>query len=83
MGDDQLYDFAMRTIVGLGGDTDTNCAIPGGLIGAYLGVSNIPKEKIRKVLECDPALGTPRPNFVRPQFDGMEQIKKLISASPS
>jgi len=51
--DDELYDFAMRQTSGLGGDTDTTCAIVGGLVGAYLGLSKIPKEKVKKVLECD------------------------------
>ena len=37
----------------MGGDTDTNCAIVGGLVGAYLGINNIPSEKVKKVLECD------------------------------
>ena len=40
--EDELYDFAMRQIVGLGGDTDTNAAIAGGMIGAYVGVSKLP-----------------------------------------
>ena len=40
------FNFAMRQVSGLGGDTDTNCAIVGGLIGAYLGLSKIPKAKI-------------------------------------
>ena len=37
----------------LGGDTDTNAAIAGGLVGAFLGVKNIPDEKIKKVLESN------------------------------
>ncbi len=32
----------MREIVGLGGDTDTNAAIAGGMIGAYVGVKKLP-----------------------------------------
>ena len=37
----------------LAGDSDTNCAIVGGLIGAYVGVKNIDQSKVKKVLECD------------------------------
>ena len=32
-----------------GGDTDTNAAIVGGLIGAVLGIDRIDKEKVDKV----------------------------------
>ena len=34
----ELYDFAMFQTVRLAGDTDTNCAIVGGVIGAFVGV---------------------------------------------
>ena len=38
----EAFDFAMRQTSMLAGDTDTNCAIVGGLVGAYLGVKMIP-----------------------------------------
>lgn len=44
----------MRQCVKLQGDTDTNAAIVGGLIGAYVGLDNIDIDKVRKVLECKP-----------------------------
>ena len=47
------FNWAMRQTSMLAGDTDTNCAIVGGLVGAYLGIKAIPKEKVQKVLECD------------------------------
>ena len=49
----------------LAGDTDTNCAIVGGLVGAYLGIKRIPESKVKKVLECNVKLGKPskRPEF--------------------
>jgi len=72
--EDELYDFAMRQIVGLGGDTDTNAAIAGGLIGAYLGLSKLPQEKVKKVLECDTSKKTPRPDFATPSHDGVQLI---------
>jgi ADP-ribosylglycohydrolase len=43
--------------VALGGDTDTNCAIVGGLIGAYLGLKLIPTDKVAKVMTCKPKRG--------------------------
>jgi ADP-ribosyl-[dinitrogen reductase] hydrolase len=36
------YEAAMRWVIGLGGDTDTNAAVAGALIGARDGVSGIP-----------------------------------------
>jgi ADP-ribosylglycohydrolase len=55
--DEELYDEAMWQTASLGGDTDTNCAIVGGLIGAYLGLRLIPKEKVDKILNCMPKRG--------------------------
>ena len=51
-GVSEIYDFAMTYTVALAGDTDTNCAIVGGVIGAYVGVDMIDKEKLKKLLEC-------------------------------
>ena len=48
----EAFDWAMEQTVMLGGDTDTNCAIVGGLIGAYCGVENIDVSKKFKVLGC-------------------------------
>ena len=56
----------------LAGDSDTNCAIVGGLIGALTGLGNIDMEKVKKVLESDHSssvVGT-RPQYVRPMEDG-------------
>ena len=55
--DEELYDESMWQTASLGGDTDTNCAIVGGLIGAYLGLRLIPKAKVDKVLNCIPKKG--------------------------
>lgn len=40
--------------VNRGGDTDTNGAIVGALMGAFYGAEGIPEEWAKKVLECDP-----------------------------
>ena len=37
-----LFDFSMREICSLGGDTDTHCCIVGGILGAVLGLNNLP-----------------------------------------
>jgi len=36
----------------LKGDTDTNAAIMGGLVGAFVGIDKIDQVKLRKLLEC-------------------------------
>jgi len=37
----EIFDFAMYQTSLLAGDSDTNCAIVGGVIGAYSGIDNI------------------------------------------
>jgi len=50
-----------------GGDTDTNAAIVGGLIGAAVGFSNIPEKIKNPMLTCN-TKGFPnqRPDFLNP-----------------
>jgi ADP-ribosyl-[dinitrogen reductase] hydrolase len=43
------YADAMESTIKLGGDTDTNCCILGGLLGAKYGIDYIPKEWIKSV----------------------------------
>ena len=52
----------------LGGDADTNCAIVGGVIGAYAGVDNIDKSKFKKVLECTLSSSEEMESQCRPKF---------------
>jgi ADP-ribosylglycohydrolase len=67
----------------LGGDTDTNACIVGGLIGAYYGVEKLinndsNRAAVFKVLDCDPNKGQPRP----PQYTSsnlVTQLTKLVS----
>jgi ADP-ribosylglycohydrolase len=53
-----------------GGDTDTNAAILGGLIGAYVGYNNLPEFMKDKILNYDPADrslgGNQVPDFLLP-----------------
>lgn len=49
---DQLYDWVMFQVTRLQGDTDTNCAIVGGIAGAYVGVDKIDRHKLRTLLKC-------------------------------
>ena len=52
--DEEIFDFSMRQCTVLGGDSDTNAAIVGGIIGAYVGLDNIDPLKLKKVLEGRP-----------------------------
>lgn len=66
------YDIAIADILSKAGDTDTNAAIVGGLLGAQ-GINNIPEEWIEKVMKYDPTAlpthkrGRPRPEFLSPK----------------
>mmetsp|Transcript_148119 Transcript_148119/g.258428 ORF Transcript_148119/g.258428 Transcript_148119/m.258428 type:complete len:587 (-) Transcript_148119:97-1857(-) len=62
-------DFATAmklTMVG-GGDTDTNAAIVGGLVGAAVGLDAIPVQWIRGVMAADSSTGSPRPDRFHPK----------------
>ena len=49
----------------MGGDTDTNACIVGGLLGAYNGFSALPKASLDGLLSCDTKLGQDRPDQYR------------------
>ena len=69
----------------LGGDTDTNSAIVGGLIGALVGVHNIPEKMMNKILTFDNQgkHGIPRPDFLSVQKRSLDLIEKLLEVRPS
>ena len=46
-----------------GGDTDTNAAIVGGMIGAYQGLSSIPEDWVDAVIETHE--DNDRPDFLK------------------
>lgn len=50
-----------------GGDTDTNAAIAGALLGAVYGREAIPAQWCEKVLTCRPEAGNPRVRRPRPE----------------
>lgn len=49
---DSVYRWAMTQTVMLAGDSDTNAAIVGGVIGAYVGISHIEQTMVKKLLSC-------------------------------
>jgi ADP-ribosylglycohydrolase len=65
-----------------GGDTDTNAAICGALLGAVYGLDAVPIQWVTSVLGCRPKIGTagvyrPRPECFWP-VDALELAEKLI-----
>lgn len=53
LGAQTAYDPALRAVLLGGGDTDTNAAIVGGMLGALHGIYGIPPRWIDAVLACD------------------------------
>ena len=76
--EEAVVDTVMR-----GGDTDTNAAICGALLGAVHGRDAIPGQWIESLLKCRPAAGQPNVRHPRPEcfwpVDALELAKRLIS----
>jgi ADP-ribosyl-[dinitrogen reductase] hydrolase len=49
------FEGALRSVVRAGGDTDTNAAITGALVGARFGLDAIPPRWVDRVVTCVPA----------------------------
>ena len=43
----------MRSVIERGGDTDTNAAIVGGMIGALVGFKRLPTKYLKKMINID------------------------------
>ena len=75
-----IIDTVMR-----GGDTDTNAAITGALLGAVYGSNAIPERWVNAVLNCRPAAGLPRVRRPRPEcfwpVDALELAERLIAVA--
>lgn len=72
---------AVVDTVGRGGDTDTNAAICGALLGAVYGRSALPEQWVESVLNCRaeagrPGVHQPRPSVFWP-VDALELAHKL------
>jgi ADP-ribosyl-[dinitrogen reductase] hydrolase len=63
---DSLEDGVVDTVM-RGGDTDTNAAIAGALLGAVYGRSAIPAQWVDKLLNCRPKAGRPNVRHPRPE----------------
>ncbi len=74
---------ALVATVGMGGDTDTNAAIAGALLGAVQGRAAIPERWLRAVLSCHPVTGAagvhrPRPATYWP-VDALVLAERLVA----
>lgn len=74
-----VVDTVMR-----GGDTDTNAAVAGALLGAAYGLHAVPSQWTTKILSCRPKDGDPRVHRPRPEcfwpVDALELAKALVAA---
>jgi ADP-ribosylglycohydrolase len=74
-----VVDTVMR-----GGDTDTNAAIAGALLGAVHGLEAVPEQWRKAVLSCRPWEGDPRVRHPRPEcfwpVDALELASYLVFA---
>lgn len=66
-----------------GGDTDTNAAICGALLGALYGRDSVPERWTDAILNCRPESGDPRVKRPRPKVfwpvDALELAEQLLS----
>ena len=73
---------AIRETSYMGGDTDTNCAIAGALVGAYYGFSSFPSDWIQTVENCDTRKGAyPREYYQGAVSDIQGLVYKLSAAA--
>ena len=75
--EDGVVDTVMQ-----GGDTDTNAAIAGALLGAIHGEEAVPAQWREAILNCRPEAGNPRVRTPRPQrywpVDALELADDLL-----
>lgn len=70
--------------VGRGGDTDTNAAIAGALLGAVYGRDALPQQWVEKILACRPKAGEAHVRHPRPEcfwpVDAIDLASRLVRA---
>jgi len=75
-----------RLTIMRGGDTDTNAAICGALLGAVCGREAIPAQWLDSLQNCRPEAGHPRVRHPRPEcfwpVDVLELAELLILTKP-
>jgi hypothetical protein len=80
---DNFYFNAIRETVRQGGDTDTNAAIVGSMLGALVGFKQIPEYMVKKTLDFDCTKeGRKRPEYLSVQKYGITNMCKLLTDLP-
>lgn len=78
----QTAEEAIVNTIMRGGDTDTNAAIAGALVGAVYAVEGLPGRWTSTVLECRPMTGAPAVHQPRPSqywpVDAMDLARYLV-----
>lgn len=77
--------MSIRHTIQLGGDTDTNACIVGGMIGALVGITNIESKFVDTLLEfdcTDNSLSHQRPEYLSVMKYAVPYIHKLIEMRP-
>jgi ADP-ribosylglycohydrolase/fructose-1,6-bisphosphatase/inositol monophosphatase family enzyme len=81
----ESFEDALVRTVGEGGDTDTNAAVAGALLGAAVGRRKLPGRWVRPVLACRPdatlGVGRPRPDIYWPD-DVLDVAEALLNCRP-
>jgi hypothetical protein len=84
---EEVFSRAMRDVIKAGGDTDTNAAIVGGLIGAAVGLhSNIERSMVEKMLGARsdlPKNGRLRPGELVPAIYLPQLLNRVFSEAPT
>lgn len=79
----ESFEEALVDTIHNGGDTDTNAAVCGALLGAVYGIETIPKRWLKKVLSCTPKTGKRGVARPRPEeywaTDALDLAAKLVS----
>ena len=68
-------------MIQLGGDTDTNACILGGLLGSIVGFSELPKEYVQKMMKISmkkQESKTKRPAYFEPKMGFVNLIKLFL-----
>jgi len=74
------FEEALSATMGAGGDTDTNAAVAGALLGAALGIAAIPPRWVAPVLACRPLAeaGAARPRPMQYWPDDLLDIAEAL-----
>lgn len=80
----QSYVDSISQTLALGGDTDTNAAIVGGLVGAAVGFEALPADYVQKVTtyQYETMGGRSRPEFLD-QTVVVQQVEELLQLAPA